>query len=533
MDARSTDPDGDRHSRVFHAAIVLAFLGVLAAPWLDRRPVSARSPEMAEKRLPAPAPELALDFDALNAYPRKFERHFGDTFGFRDRFLRGHSLVKLFGFGVSPTPTVLVGRDGWLFFTGSRTVEDVRGLVPFSAGELVRWREMLEQRSRLLAERGSHYVYVIVPNKEEMYPERLPAHLRQLGERRIDQFVEHMRAHSDVDVLDLREALRAARAHEDPDVPLYVRLGTHWNGPGSVVATRAIVEHLAPRFPGLRPLPAELRQELVLPTHGDTWGRSMYVDDLLPQRIVDYRPPADSVEVLANTGTGLGSDHAFRGPDPARPRAVLVHDSFGPYLWPLLSWSFSELHALWRGPFPWDDVIELAPDVVIEEHVQRWFLVNRPTLFEGGGADGDFLSAPHALLDLVLPADAARFEARGNVSMRPAADGDGAAGGLELAANSRRDLVALPPVEVPAGSRLALRIVYSAPRDTRVALFQGPASAERPELRDGVRRDAPAGEGVLYATVAAPPGARRLFLRPPPRPATLVLRRVEVRATAP
>ncbi len=522
---------GGEHSRAYHLAVALTFCAVIFAPWLDPRPVSERSPELAEKRPAAPPPEFSLDVAGLNAFPRAMEDHFDDTFGFRDWFLRGHSIVHLFGFGATPTPSVLVGKEGWLFFTGASTIEDYRGLESFTPELLAGWQKMLEQRRDVLAGHGAHYVFVLVPNKEEMYPEHMPDHLVQLGERRIDQFVEHMRAHSDLDLLDLRDAFRAARAGEDPELPLYVKLGTHWNGPGSVVAARAIVEHVAQRHPELTPVPEDELVRLEMPTHGDSWGTSMYIDDLLPQRIVSFRPPEGSVEMIVEQGRSLGSDHVLRGPDPELPRAVLVHDSFGPYLWPLLAWSFSELHCLWRGPFPYEEVRAARPDIVIEERVQRSLIQFKPQPLPAQDHESAFLAAGPPLLELEFPAADGSVEARGNLERAPST----AAGreGLEITANSRRDLLALPAVDAGEGGRLVLRVEYWSSGPGRLGVFHAEGDEERPALSSGSRIDLKRGPGAVHVAFDVPAGVRRVFLRPPARPASLVLRRLELRRAAP
>src|SRR5204862_369648 len=82
---------------------------------------------------------------------------------------------KLFVFGVSPSPKVMLGRDDWLFYTGESSVEIFRGTRPFDETALEEWCRALESQRDFLARRGIAYVFAIAPNKETIYPDLVPA----------------------------------------------------------------------------------------------------------------------------------------------------------------------------------------------------------------------------------------------------------------------------------------------------------------------------------------------------------------------
>src|SRR5262245_58909489 len=111
---------------------------------------------------------------------------------------------------------------------------------------------MLESQRDFLARRGIEYVFAIGPNKESIYPEQVPPRYNRVGPTRMDQLVAHLEAHSDFRILDLRPALRRARADDRPDVHLYFELGTHWNGRGARAAAREMQRRLGELFPAVR-----------------------------------------------------------------------------------------------------------------------------------------------------------------------------------------------------------------------------------------------------------------------------------------
>ncbi len=401
---------------------ILAFLVAIAAPSMDQlvRADAARGPAP-ELREAAPKPDLPGDLQSLTAYPARYDEHYKDTFGLRDVLLRGHSIVKLFAYGVTPTDQVIVGREGWLYYSGDRSVEVYRGLAPFTTEELEAWRRMLEARRDSLRARGTDYLFVIAPNKETIYPEYMPSRLDVVRARtRLDQLVDHLRARSDVAFLDLRPALVDAKREDVHEDWLYLRRGTHWNGRGSYEGYRAVVERLSTRFPAMVPYEREDLELVIVDGYGDTWGTRMYVEDLLPQRVTVYAPPPDPrARAVAQNAWGPMREAIFEKDVPELPRALLFHDSFGPNVEDLLARHFSSLVCAWRNDFDTETIDRAQPDVVIELFVER-ILVTK---------------APDTAVPPARSRDREAYEASSDV--RFALDGKSPTGGLELEGETR------------------------------------------------------------------------------------------------
>src|SRR5436309_183016 len=87
-----------------------------------------------------------------------------------------------------------------------------------------------------------------------------PPRFRRLGTpSRLDQVVDWLRTRSRVPVVDLRDDLRQAKAHER----VYHRTGSHWNERGAFVAYQRVIEALRQWFPALSALPREAFEDAV------------------------------------------------------------------------------------------------------------------------------------------------------------------------------------------------------------------------------------------------------------------------------
>src|SRR5262245_15939830 len=197
--------------RLTEVAVIAIFIITISLPLSGKLLGLESAFALTENRFPAPFPTFELKGWSLVTFPRRFERYWDDSFAFRRHLIRWHSLAKL-RLGLSPSPKVLLGKDGYLFYAAEQSVDYFRAVKPFTAAELVRWREDLEGRRAWLAERGIRYLVVVAPNKETIYPEFMPPEVRPVrAETRLDQLLADLQANSTIEVLDLRGPLRRAK----------------------------------------------------------------------------------------------------------------------------------------------------------------------------------------------------------------------------------------------------------------------------------------------------------------------------------
>src|SRR5215468_6779654 len=236
---------------VSDTVLVVVFLVAICLPAADAL-LDLDPTRLVEKRRLTPPPVSRLSQPIEVSYTGAFESWWNDSFGFRRSLVVAYSRALL-SLGVSSTPSVIVGKSGWLFFAGDEALASYRAVQPLTEAELTRWQQRMERRQAWLAERGVRFLVVIAPNKEPIYPEYMPARLNRVRETtRLDQIVSHMRERSSVTIVDPRAALRSAKAGGT----VYFRTDTHWNDAGAWLLHREILKQLHAWHPELKAAPA-------------------------------------------------------------------------------------------------------------------------------------------------------------------------------------------------------------------------------------------------------------------------------------
>lgn len=335
----------------------------------------SEGPQAVENRLKAPLPAASLAVTDFQGYARQLARAYSETFPFRDAMIRTANRLKLSVFGDSPSKSVIVGRDGWLFVNMEMALEDWLAVIPYTEADLQAAVDCMRVRRDWLARRGAAMLVVIAPNKSSVYGEFLPASMHKIGNvSRLDQLAKAMRE-AQVPFLDLRPALAAAKSVRRA----YWKTDTHWNGWGAFMGASAIVEALRERFPAMPPLdPSGYRvEEKTIP--GGDLSEMLLLEASLTERAIDMVPTSPPRAKPAgpkgykDPATLSGRDMIIRETgDASLPKAVFFRDSFSSAAWPFLAERFQRSVFLWEHKFQPHIIEAEKPDVVVFEAVERY-----------------------------------------------------------------------------------------------------------------------------------------------------------------
>jgi len=362
-------------SRTIDVAVIAVFMVMIVLPPAGLYLGLDGSFVLQENRVLATRPELKVHRATLAEYPAKFEAYFNDQFGFRKRLIHWLAIAKVKGLGVTASPGVILGRNDWLYLASDFALESYRVKRPCSPRELERYQRLFESRRDWLAQRGISYLVVILPHKDTVYPEFMPRAYNKLHERsRFDQLMDHMKAHSSVRIVDVREDMRLAKERE----LLYDLTDTHWNARGAFIAYGRIVESLSTWFPEMQVLPRTAFRDVANIGPGGDLALMLGLAEQMPENRLGLVPlaprharPTAEVFPLPPGFAPHQITVAMERDDAKLPRAVMFRDSYATHLIPFLSEYFQRIVYVWRYHFDRALIERERPDVVIEEMVER------------------------------------------------------------------------------------------------------------------------------------------------------------------
>ena len=367
-------------------ALIIAFFVAIWLPTADKFLNLDRAVSMNENRPYAKFPKFHATLDGTRKFLSGLEDYFNDSFGFRRQLVRWERRLRWDFFHDTRGATVLKGNSDWLFFSDGRTVDDISGALPFSAGELENWCKLLTGRRDWLKARGIRYILVVPPDKQSMYPEQLPSWLaaRAGPSRRLDQFFTYMRDHSDVPVLDLRPALAEAKAHGD----IYLHTDTHWNDRGAFAAYRNIMEKLGKMGLPVQALGADSFDETLEEKPGGDLVRLLGREGLMAEKSTPVLSPKPSLpEIAQRPYTGMPgkkrlpiTEPVFSENPDASVKAVIFRDSFSGHLMKFFGYHFSRIVYIWQQNWDKPLIERERPDVVMDVILERFLIYRNPEI---------------------------------------------------------------------------------------------------------------------------------------------------------
>ncbi len=328
---------------VFFAACLLPAAGML----LPERTAAAN-------QALAPPPILTRPDGRWNpALLQDTADYIGDHFAFRQELITMQAALEAAVFHSSAEDSVLLGRDGWLFY--QQTLPGYLHTQPMSERQLYAAAHTLALINEYAAAQGAYMLFTVAPNKCSLYPQYLPETGSPLpGASDIDRLLPLL-AQEGVPYADLFAAFRA-----QPET-LYFRLDSHWNTRGAALAHDTLTAVLGvddPFFPG--------GFETVRSHRGDLYEMLYPAGSALDEDIRFDRP---------FTFTHVGQPRSpeaqrIETEQPARSGSLLMfRDSFGNSLYPFMAESYG--HAIFSRAMPYPLSLLEGADTLVIELVER------------------------------------------------------------------------------------------------------------------------------------------------------------------
>ena len=363
--------------RALHLLLVVLFLGILVTPLAGVLSGIDGADKDAENRTLAAFPTFELSPGGVRRYLTGLDAWYTDHFAFRNTLVKAYGISRYLWLGVSSSPSVTIGPDGWLFFVDDGGLEDFTNEAPLSEPDIQNWRDVVVRAQRWCRARGIAYAFTVLPDKGSIYPELFPQTARRVSRlSRIDQITT---AITDTGAaIDVRQALMEEKRH----VRVFQKTDTHWNQRGAYIGYRTIINALRLQVPSIPPPKPESEFDAVTrPIPGMDLAAMMGLKRVLWEedlRLVPKTPRQYVVREPKGNIVEAGEPRIVTEiPGSTLPRAVVFRDSFTSAMAPYLSEHFSRVVYLWRNDFAFEEVEKEHPDVVLQEIVGRhvqWFI---------------------------------------------------------------------------------------------------------------------------------------------------------------
>ena len=269
-------------------------------------------------------------------------------------------------------PKVLVGDDGWLVYTAEGDLDVYQKSASFTEESLAQFQANLDSLSSTYAERGITLIVVIVPSKNTIYPERVPAQIPQIGSQsKLDQVAAYLSTHGETQILDLRPALLQAKTERE----IYLATDTHWNDYGAYLAYSLLMERLSETHPNLSPRPLSDFAEQALEPEPLDLANVIGVTSLTESKL-RLAPKFDLATSYKTINLGGRKLLFSYNPDETLPNLVIYHDSYFFNVNPMLGEHFH--HGMFIQNFSGGGIWNLSwvdeqkPDVVVIEFAERY-----------------------------------------------------------------------------------------------------------------------------------------------------------------
>lgn len=372
-----------------HKKIILCcvLVGAIALPGLTMLVGPASGISSLEKRQLSSFPNRPSNLEEYKNYTSKISKYFRDHFGFRDRLQYLYFRMKVLFLGVSSTPKVMVGKNGWYYYTGQNVIKHTRNMMPYKKVELDNIAYTLQWRKEWLSKLNIKYVWMFPPNKHTIYPEYLPDYVTKIGKTsRLDQLKEHFSESTTVSIVDFRNVILSHKKV----YPTFDKLDTHWNLYGGYIAYNYLMDFLHKWMPDIDTVKISKSDFYVRSSKAQDLAMLMGINNDLVLTTVStkerYPKCGKKHKVWDDPLWGtFGNNQPFYYTCNKKKYTVLIfHDSFLMTLVPYIGDTFHKTIFVRARPnilmFKWF-VNKYKPDIVIEELGERGYPLNNDDLW--------------------------------------------------------------------------------------------------------------------------------------------------------
>lgn len=311
----------------------------------------------AENRTLSEKPVFCTEEGWNRDFFQELQTYVSEHFALRGELVTADSMLKYKLLHTPGDDQVVIGRDGWLFF--GETLADYAG-VTMTDSELDQIAAKMSEVSDYIKGLGKQPLFVIVPNKNSIYPEYMPVRFGGKAEQSNLILLQQKMLECGVPFVDAYHILREGKAADE----LYLHEDTHWNNTGARLVLNAIYAAygMEERYElsgyQIEESHSPDLYEILFPT-GQHFEAQRIYDDGKNYEYVGRMHSVDDMKIRTAAEDGNG-------------KSILVYrDSFGRALIPYMGGTFDSVTFNRSTPYDLSLVESTECDYVLIEIVER------------------------------------------------------------------------------------------------------------------------------------------------------------------
>ncbi len=340
-------------ANVFYIVICLS---LCAAPFVGMTVASTHT--STENREMAQFPQWSEDGQWNQEYFQDLGEYFNDHFAFRSQLVMADSVIQSKLFGVSNMDTVIVGEEGWLYY--SSTLPDYLGRNGMSQRAIFNAANNLSLMKRFVEARGSKFLLTIAPNKNSLYGENMPYYneLKVSSEKNIEKLEQELK-NMQIPYADLYVAF------SEQNEILYLKKDSHWNEKGAVLAYNTILDGLEYEHETY-----ETVENIRTKTEYGDLNQMMYPLPFEPEW--NYSYDKELVYTYVTDTQSVEEPWIETVNEAGMESMLMFRDSFGNTLLPYMANAFSKAYFSKSVPYKLEEYMTAySPEYVVVEKVER------------------------------------------------------------------------------------------------------------------------------------------------------------------
>ncbi len=312
-----------------------------------------------ENRTLSSKPEFT--FKDITKYPESYENYFNDHLPFKNQIRKVKSSIYYNVLGISTTPRVIIGDDGWMFYTGELSMQDFRKIEKCTEEDEAQLTKSLQEVKKELFNKNIEYYVMIPPNKETIYSDRLVSKVNRVEENdsRIDDLVKYIRSNSDIEVIYPKDELLKSRTNSET----YYKYDTHWNNYGSFVGINEMMKTIDSNYK----VP---EYKIETEEHAGDLAKM----NLMPKKMNVEPKITGFYDDVKYECTTIGKYDICNSDKPVYDKTMLfVGDSFRVVSMQYLAKLYKTSIFVHRSEYEVDLISKYNPDIVVYQAVERLF----------------------------------------------------------------------------------------------------------------------------------------------------------------